>query len=109
MTGGFKGLTPEEAQKLKNTADKALANQNENTLLKNKIAELEGQINLMKQQNSPLSPKNMKAAKEKADLENQLRILKKVLGISNAQSYDETVRQLKQKGLLQSKGMMLTE
>lgn len=109
LTGGFKGLTPEEAQKLKNTADKALANQNENTLLKNKIAELEGQINLMKQQNSPLSPKNMKAAKEKADLENQLKILKKVLGISNAQSYDETVRQLKQKGLLQSKGMMLTE
>lgn len=99
--GGFKGLTPEEAQKMKNTADKAIERQSENTILKEKISELESQIKLLQQQLSPNSPKNMKAQKEKADLDNQLRLLKKCLGLSNSSDYEAMVHELKQKGLLQ--------
>lgn len=99
FSGGFKGLSPDEAQKMKNTAEKATEYQKENTKLKEKISELTAEL-------SPLSPKNMKAAKEKADLENQLNLLKRCFKLLG-KNYDELKRELAQKGLLPQKNNLL--
>lgn len=97
LSGGYKGLTPSEAQKMLNTAKKKFEIEKENTVLKEENAHLKRENAELK---SPLSPRNMKAAKERADLDNQLRILKKTVGI-NADNYDDLVRQLGKIGLLQ--------
>lgn len=110
IVGGFKGLTPEEAQKLKNTAEKSLKDntelKKENCQLKKKISDLEHKIEELNRELSPNSPKNMQRYREIAELSNQVRILKKAIGIS-AENYNEVVQQLKQQGLLQSNSQNL--
>ncbi|MCM1298376.1 MAG: plasmid recombination protein [[Eubacterium] siraeum] len=110
IVGGFKGLTPEEAQKLKNTAEKSLKDntelKKENCQLKKKISDLEHKIEELNRELSPNSPKNMQRHREIAELSNQVRILKKAVGIS-AENYNEVVQQLKQQGLLQPNSLNL--
>ncbi|MCM1488360.1 MAG: hypothetical protein NC203_08345, partial [Firmicutes bacterium] len=99
-----------EAQKLKNTAEKSLKDntelKKENCQLKKKISDLEHKIEELNRELSPNSPKNMQRHREIAELSNQVRILKKAVGIS-AENYNEVVQQLKQQGLLQPNSLNL--
>lgn len=113
IVGGFKGLSPDEAQRLKNTAEKNLEEvkklKYENSQQKKKILDLESEIERLKRELSPHSPQNMAKLKQLADLDNQVKALKRVIGISNAQNYVEVMQQLKEKGLIQLKNPKLTK
>lgn len=103
FTGGFKGLTPEEAQKLKNTAEK-------NTVLKKKIEDLEKENHTLKQEIGMFSSREIKSDIDKTDMWNQLKVLKKLQGIPpEIKTYDGLIKLLKQKGLIQLKNPKLTK
>lgn len=99
FTGGFKGLSPQQAQELKNTAK---TSKKQNKTLKKELAEertkndcLAADLNAAKAENQK---EIRKMVERLADVENQNRILKRAIGISGV-NYGEVSRELRQRGL----------
>ena len=106
FAGGFKGLSPQQAQDLKFTAERAKKYKKqvkdltaENTKLR---SELEMEQKKANERQSILSREKMKQAQRLTDKDNQLSLLKDALGISHSADYDECHRQLVDKGLIRS-------
>lgn len=106
LTGGFKGLSPQQAQDLKLTAEKSVKYKKraselakENDKLRSKLDEANREIDRIK---SPLSRENILRAEKAADKENQLNLLKDVLNLPRSANYDECRRQLISQGIIQS-------
>ena len=110
LTGGFKGLTPQQAQDLKFTAGTAKRKvkkyekrvkelTDENNKLRSELDDAKREIEVLKR--PPSFRDTVNRASKTADKDNQLRLFKEVLGISSSANYDECRRQLIGKGLLQ--------
>lgn len=108
ITGGYNGLSPEQAQKLYNTAEKqhkdiihlkkeiqALKTERDDALSRAKSAEEKLRLTT--------SILDLDKAKAQADLHNRDLLMKKALGIPSTAKYDDVIRALKQKGLIQTK------
>lgn len=103
FTGGFKGLSPQQAQELINTAE---ASKRQNKALKKELAEerekndrLYANLNAEKIESQS---EVLKMVGRLADLENQNRLLKRAIGIDGS-NYDEVSRALQQRGLQPAK------
>lgn len=104
LTGGFKGLSAEDAQRLVNTdvihrrkikeKDKIIEEQSKT------IEKLESELSKAR---TPMMRDKILGASKSADKENQLRMLKQALNISENADYNECRKKLKQLGLLQDK------
>lgn len=104
LTGGFKGLSAEDAQRLVNTdvihrrkikeKDKIIEEQSKT------IEKLESELSKAR---TPMMRDKILGASKSADKENQLRMLKQALNIPENADYNECRKRLKQLGLLQDK------
>lgn len=108
--GALKNVSWEEWQSVKATADSANAKSAEISRLKKENEKLQSTNQKLSDDNtalrheltSPLSAHNTQRLKEKSDRENQIRLLKKVLGISGEVGNYNTLRQeLIQHGIIQ--------
>lgn len=99
--GALKGISYDEYLSLKKTAEKVNAVRKEN---KNLIVERDEAIKKAKQAEESAKIAYMTAFRENnaeiTELRNQIRVMKKALGISEKAKYDEVRRQLKDLGLL---------
>lgn len=102
LSGGYKGLSPETAQKLVNTvvANRRTIKEQKETIRQQDETIKNLRIELDKAR-TPLVKDKILGAKKTSDKENQLRLLHKVLGLSESANYDECKQALKQKGWLQ--------
>ena len=111
--GGFKGLTPEQARKLKATAEQVDRYRDDNDRklteiieLKKKIKTVEDQRDCfekqLKAERNPLSEKNQAKLKEKTDLINQNSVLKRAVGIPEKTQYADVIAELQKKGMIRS-------
>ena len=108
--GALKNVSWEEWQSVKATADSANAKNAEISQLKKENEQLQSankqlcddNAGLHYQLTSSLSPHNIQRLKEKNDHQNQIRLLKKVLGIDGeVGNYNELRQQLIQHGYIQ--------
>lgn len=99
--GALKGISYDEYLSLKKTAEKVNAVRKEN---KNLIVERDEAIKQAKQAEENAKIAYMTAFRENnaeiTELRNQIRVMKKALGISEEAKYDEVRRRLKDLGLL---------
>ena len=113
ITGALKNVTYDQYLSLKKTAGDVWNVRAQNAKLKDEIKELQEQLkqqtemtneanNYISALQSPLSPQNIERRKQKNDMENQLRVLKDLVGIS-ADNYNDLWRQLKERGLVPTK------
>ena len=109
--GALKNVSWEEWQSVKATADSANAKNVEISQLKKENEQLQSENKKLCDDNaalhyqltSSLSPHNIQRLKEKNDHQNQIRLLKKVLGIDGeVGNYNELRQQLIQHGYIQS-------
>lgn len=109
--GALKNVSWEEWQSVKATADSAKAKSAEIARLKKENQQLQSENKKLCDNNaalhyeltSSLSPHNVQRLKEKNDHQNQIRLLKKVLGIGGeVGNYNELRQELIQHGYIQS-------
>lgn len=107
LTGGFKGLSPKQAQELVNTSKSIrLENKGLRTQVKNLSAERDGALDRARNAEEKIKTIQFSTTRsysaQIAELSNQNRLLKKVIGISENAKYDEVHLALKNKGLLEN-------
>lgn len=111
LGGALKNVSWEQWQSVKATADSAKAKSTEIARLKKENQKLQSDNEKLNGENSalrreltsPLSEHNMQRLKEKNDHQNQIRLLKKVLGLnSEIENYNSLRQELTQHGYIQS-------
>ena len=113
ITGALKNVTYDQYLSLKKTAGDVWNVRAENAKLKKEITDLKEQLKQQTEKTneansyisalqSPLSPQNIERRKQKNDMENQLRVLKDLVGVS-ADNYNDLWRELKERGLVPNK------
>lgn len=109
ITGGFKGLSPEQAQKLINTTEdyqkRIITLKKEIKTLSAEKAEALTRAEKAESELEKLQPKismhDLKKTAEKAEMMNQNRIMKKALNLPESAKYDDISRNLKNRNLIQ--------